>query len=84
MLVISKIQTKELKALGQAEIKDWDELAIPESDFISKKDLVKAVIEAYDLGDLQTLSHVSSPSVLKATVEKEGQAYHLSARIREE
>ncbi|MCK8616797.1 hypothetical protein LNP00_00230 [Fructobacillus sp. M158] len=84
MIIIQKIQTKELKAIGPAEVKEWDDLAIPENDFIDKKALVAAVIEAYDLGELETFSHIASPSVLKATVEKDGQSYHLSGKIHQE
>ncbi len=84
MLIITKIQTKELKAIDPAEVTDWEDLAIPENDFVDKKTLITAVVEAYDLGKLQTLSHISSPSVLKATVEKDGQTYHLSAKINHE
>ncbi|GAP01229.1 hypothetical protein FFRU_050450 [Fructobacillus fructosus] len=84
MLIITKIQTKELKAIGPAEVTDWEDLAIPKNDFVDKKTLITAVVEAYDLGKLQTLSHISSPSVLKATVEKDGQTYHLSAKINQE
>lgn len=84
MLLITKIKTKELKNYGHAESYDWDDLAIPESEFSSKKALAEAVIEAYDLGELTALSHVSSTAVLKAAVEKDGQAYHLSAQIKAE
>ncbi|MBS9338840.1 hypothetical protein G6R29_04275 [Fructobacillus sp. M2-14] len=84
MLLITKIKTKELKSYGPAESWDWDDLAIPETGFGSKKDVVQAVIEAYDLGELSSYSHVSSPGVLKASVEKDGKAYHLSAHLKEE
>ncbi|MCO0831728.1 hypothetical protein NFX39_01290 [Fructobacillus sp. W13] len=80
--MITKIKTKELKNDGRAESYDWDDLAIPESDYASKKELAKAVAEAYDLGEVTALSHVSSKAVLKATLEKDGQAYHLSAHVK--
>ena len=84
MLIIQNIQTKELKAIGPVQVQDWEELAIPESDFIDKKTIINEVIEAYGLGELQTLSHISSPNVLKATVEKDGLSYHVSASIKKE
>ena len=84
MLIITKIQTKELKSMGRADTREYEDLAIPAMDFSSKKELVQEVIDAYDLGELTTLSHVSSPNFLKATVEKDNVAYHLSAKIHEE
>ena len=84
MLIITKIQTKELKAIGRANTREYENLAIPALNFSSKKELVQEVVDAYDLGELTTLSHVSSPNVLKATVEKDNVAYHLSAKIHEE
>ncbi|MBS9334930.1 hypothetical protein LQZ24_06185 [Fructobacillus sp. M1-13] len=84
MLIIEKITVQELKAIGQAETIAYDDLAIPETEYGSKKDLVQAVIEAYDLGELTTLSHISSPHVLKAAIEKSGHDYQLQAKIRQE
>lgn len=84
MLIITKIQTKELKTIGRADTREYEDLAIPAMEISSKKELVQEVIDAYDLGELTTLSHVSSPNVLKATVEKDNVAYHLSAKIHEE
>ncbi|GAO99697.1 hypothetical protein [Fructobacillus ficulneus] len=81
MLIIEKIKTKELVSFGPAIDREWADLALPEMDQ-SPKDLVKAVIEAYDLGELMAQAHTSNPSVLKATVEKDQQSFHLSAHVR--
>lgn len=81
MIIIEQIKTKELVQMGPAKDRDWEDLAVPDMDQ-SSKDLVKEVIEAYDLGELIFQAHTANPKILKATVEKHHASYHLSAKIR--
>ncbi|GAP02378.1 hypothetical protein FPFC_012580 [Fructobacillus pseudoficulneus] len=78
--MIEAIKTKELVQMGPAKDRDWEDLALPDLGQ-SPKELVLAVIAAYDLGELISQAHTSNPKVLKATVEKDGTSYHLSAKI---
>ncbi|GIC69767.1 hypothetical protein [Fructobacillus tropaeoli] len=81
MIIIEQIKTKELVQMGPAKDRDWEDLALPDMGQ-SPKELVKAVIEAYDLGELISQAHTANPKVLKATVEKDHASYHLSAKIK--
>ncbi|CAK1230523.1 hypothetical protein R82265_HNDDMDAM_00276 [Fructobacillus cardui] len=81
MIIIEQIKTKELVQMGPAKDRDWEDLALPDMGQ-STKELVKAVIEAYDLGELIAQAHTATPKVLRATVEKDHTSYHLSAKIR--
>ncbi|MDF7637016.1 hypothetical protein PT274_01880 [Leuconostocaceae bacterium ESL0958] len=84
MLIIHHIKSSALRNFGQRDSQEWPDLTLPIAAQQKQQDLLAAVIEAYDLGQVISQTQVSNQRVLKATVEKDGQQYQLTAKIREE
>lgn len=83
MLIIDDIKIQALRSIGPAPVRHYDSLLLPD-DTRNPKVLVLAILTAYDLGELASLTRHSNPNYLSATFHQADTTYRLSARVKSE
>ncbi|CAK8053632.1 hypothetical protein [Eupransor demetentiae] len=81
MLNIHAISTKSMSRKGPAVTKDYDSLFLTLPSDTSKKVIVNAIIEAYDLGQLESITNHTNTSKIKARIHSSDGPLLLSAEV---